>query len=451
MMMMNSSECLQLGVLTWMPHIIITGSPGKRLVTGSMIEVMDIIARHLGFCYKMIVSKDEIAGVRMPNGTWTGLIGDITKENFTFTGLGLSITPERAEDFDFTEYLYMEEWSAGFKRPQPEPDIAGFVKPYTFEAWILLIFSVVIVLGTSFLLRLITSKALRYKRKDLTASFLSPWQHNKDEVCVPEAHGNFKSSSAVYDSVLWTVSSLLGVSIQGSPSGEAVRLFTALWIMASFIIATVYRSNLNAMLISPTIHLPFNSLEELVESGLPVWTATGAMLHIAAQNAPNDTLLGRILTQFYGVQCPTNVPLAIKNMNEGVSVAATPRSALMQIMHTTFSALGKCVSYTMTDTYFKSNAASILLPKGSPWKGKLNPVITRLRESGLLNYAFSKGLQNATECLKAIRAKRNVSLRTLEFKDFYGVFLVFAGGMTIASASFVAEVFSKRKISNKKN
>ncbi|XP_068240949.1 glutamate receptor-like [Palaemon carinicauda] len=150
--------------MKWMPHIIITGSPGKRLVTGSMIEVMDIIARHLGFCYNMIISKDGIAGVKMPNGTWTGLIGDITKENFTFTGLGLSITPERAEDFYFTEYLYMEEWSAGFKRPQPEPDIAGFVKPYTFEAWIMLLFAVVIVLGTSFLLRLITSKALRYKR-----------------------------------------------------------------------------------------------------------------------------------------------------------------------------------------------------------------------------------------------------------------------------------------------
>lgn len=39
----------------------------------------------------------------------------------------------------------------------------------------------------------------------------------------------------------------------------------------AFIVGTVYRSNLKAMLILPKLHLPFNNIDELSESGLTVF------------------------------------------------------------------------------------------------------------------------------------------------------------------------------------
>lgn len=42
---------------------------------------------------------------------------------------------------------------------------------------------------------------------------------------------------------------------------------TSLWLLTSFVLATVYRSNLKAMLILPSFNIPFNNPEELVASG----------------------------------------------------------------------------------------------------------------------------------------------------------------------------------------
>lgn len=47
------------------------------------------------------------------------------------TALGLALTYQRAEDLDFSEYLYLEESSAAYKRPVLQPDVAGFLRPFT--------------------------------------------------------------------------------------------------------------------------------------------------------------------------------------------------------------------------------------------------------------------------------------------------------------------------------
>ena len=54
-----------------------------------------------------------------------------------------------------------------------------------------------------------------------------------------------------------------------------------MWFMTSLIIATVYRSNLKAMLIMPRIQLPFDNLEELHQSQYPLYTVKTSATHRA--------------------------------------------------------------------------------------------------------------------------------------------------------------------------
>lgn len=42
-----------------------------------------------------------------------------------------AITPETYEALDYSDFLYGDDVVVGFKRPELEPDLAGFVKPYT--------------------------------------------------------------------------------------------------------------------------------------------------------------------------------------------------------------------------------------------------------------------------------------------------------------------------------
>lgn len=63
------------------------------------------------------------------------------------------------------------------------------------------------------------------------------------------------------------------------PPKGALRILTSLWLLLSFILCTVYRSNLKAMLILPNIQLPFDNIDELSYSNLPVWLSLNSILH----------------------------------------------------------------------------------------------------------------------------------------------------------------------------
>lgn len=61
------------------------------------------------------------------------------------------------------------------------------------------------------------------------------------------------------------------------PRGGRVRLVGGLWLLVSFVLGTVYRSNLKAMLILPKLHVPFNSFEQLVDTDIPVHVIKGSI------------------------------------------------------------------------------------------------------------------------------------------------------------------------------
>ncbi|XP_066962291.1 uncharacterized protein [Macrobrachium rosenbergii] len=229
----------------------------------------------------------------------------------------------------------------------------------------------------------------------------------------------------------WTLASLLSQPLPGDLPGASVKIISGIWLVISLILGTVYRSNLKAMLILPTISLPFNNLEELYRSGLPVWVPTGSIMHNAAVESPSNSTLGRLRARFVGVDAPTDVPWGIRGMSSGQFVFAAPLSGIVQIIHTAFSKTGNCATYVMSESFFKTTLQCIMFPKDSPWKPKLDPLIIRLRESGILNHIYKKGVSNATECLKPVSSQGNTNLRPMDLGDFYGVFLVYAGGKTI--------------------
>lgn len=52
-----------------------------------------------------------------------------------------------------------------------------------------------------------------------------------------------------------------------------------LWLVAAFLLGIVYRSNLKAMLIVLRVILPFDSLEELVQSRIPTAIIKDSSIH----------------------------------------------------------------------------------------------------------------------------------------------------------------------------
>ncbi|XP_047477713.1 glutamate receptor ionotropic, kainate 5-like [Penaeus chinensis] len=471
---------------SFMPYIILSGPVDNPNVHGIMLEVLATIFSKIGYCpslylstrvpdsYEFVGHRNMVMGRPLPNGSWNGAGGLLQRREIDMTAMGLVITWERYQAFDVSEYLFMDELSAASARPRVEPHVDGFLRPFALTMWMM------ILLIT--LAMFVSSCVIRAGYANITED-----DNNEEEIhCGIENGGRRRFLAVVVDSVYWTVnpllsqgastetfySSLLGSAfsagykkkkkknlriyqrvknvypsrlsvapdqaVSRTPRGDSVRLISIVWLLICLILTTIYRSTLKAMLVLPKVSLPFNSLEQLVETGLPVWVSPLSALHVAATDSPQNSTLGKLSRQFI-MDNHSTIGKAVEELIDGKHVFAAPRSAIIHILHGTFSEKGRCTNYVMSEGFLEANMLSFIFPKGSPLKAKVDPLITRLRETGILNHAYKRGVVNATECLKPIANRLTNEIRILSLSDFVGVFLLYIGGIASSALAFILE------------
>ncbi|XP_068248210.1 glutamate receptor ionotropic, delta-2-like [Palaemon carinicauda] len=429
----SSSDCLVLSAIPYMPFLMLSDDPKTAKITGgTMLEVFKLLSQYMGFCYRYEISTDYAGGLELPNGSWTGVIGKILTGQADMAAVALAVTAPRAKAVDFSEFLYDDEWTATYARPSLEADIAGFIKPYDLSMWLITMASLVVSVGAMFFVRTTYSRIQQYWQNEI---------HDEKSTAGP---------SIINESCIWTLGTFLSQSVPRQVNGLSVRLITCFWILAAFIITNVYRCNLKAMLILPKVTLPFTNLDELVESGLPVWVPVYSVLHLGAKNAPRNTSLGRLYNQFVKPDDFVDVAKALRGVHAKQFVITGPRTVMEQVTDQYFSKLGYCSLYVMPGGMLKQTLLSLFFRKGSPLKAKFDPVIMRLKETGIFQNFYKKAVANATECLKPIALSPGSStLRPIGLEDFYGVFMIYGGGIFIALLTFIIEIFTARNSKGK--
>ncbi|KAK8392745.1 hypothetical protein O3P69_014880 [Scylla paramamosain] len=78
------------------------------------------------------------------------------------------------------------------------------------------------------------------------------------------------------------------------PTGGCARLAVGVWLLIGLILGTVYRSNLKALLIIPKLELPFDSMEDLIKSGITTAVVAGTSVHMDVVSANSDSILGKL-------------------------------------------------------------------------------------------------------------------------------------------------------------
>lgn len=63
---------------------------GKENFKGFCIDLAEKVANHINFTYDLYLVPDGAYGSKLPNGTWNGLIGELTK-NVSILSVYMSI------------------------------------------------------------------------------------------------------------------------------------------------------------------------------------------------------------------------------------------------------------------------------------------------------------------------------------------------------------------------
>ncbi|XP_063615597.1 uncharacterized protein LOC134788694, partial [Penaeus indicus] len=248
----------------------------------------------------------------------------------------------------------------------------------------------------------------------------------------------------VEESVRWTICHLIGQPVPQEPAGNGPRIAGGLWLLSAFILGVVYRGNLKAMLILPKVVLPFDTLQELTETNIPIWIPEGNLVHKAIMAATPDSAYYRLRKQML---VHLDVPRGTRETFGGLHAVAAPMTTIVFLIDLTFSTARKCKVYIISERLFKTVSMGLAMSKTFDQKTKLNRAIKRLKEFGITEYLRTTDLFNATECLKPLSSSvASGDLRALDIVDFLGVCAIYASGITVAAAVFVLElVLGRRK------
>nr|XP_053630900.1 glutamate [NMDA] receptor subunit 1-like [Cherax quadricarinatus] len=128
-----------------MPYITVHGLHPPFMVAGTMISLMRLMAAKLNYCVEFVVPNDVQFGDRLPNGSWSGLMGLLHRREVNMSGVIVGYNVKRTPIIDYSTPLYIDSSKIIYKRPVFPPDITGFVKPYTSTMWLLLALTILLV------------------------------------------------------------------------------------------------------------------------------------------------------------------------------------------------------------------------------------------------------------------------------------------------------------------
>ncbi|XP_070001080.1 glutamate receptor-like [Penaeus vannamei] len=401
-----------------------------------MAELFPVLMAYLDRCYVWVVPEPRVYGYKLPNGSWEGVIGLVARGEADLS-VPLSITTERLAAVDFTEPVFIDEFAIAYKLPSLKSDIRGFIKPFSPVLWLLMLFAAIIVcVSTWFVLRSYAAHGTRLmkdrKRRD--------------------SRGDNARERAVERSLLWTMCHLINQpscvisspspAVPWEPTGYAPRILGGLWLLVAFILGVVYRGNLKAMLILPTLELPFNNLQELADSDEVIWSPGSHIAHQLLMAAPPDSLYGSLAKKTF---VELNIPAGIQRTYQGKHAVITLMSAIIASSHDTFSKTGNCKIFVLPERFLRTTSMGILTGKGSNLKPKLDKAIKWIKEFGITEQLIRNKFSNGTNCVKPPTSNTgSQGLRALDIVDFFGVFVIYISGILLSGGVFVAEVIVKK-------
>ncbi|XP_050690835.1 glutamate receptor ionotropic, kainate glr-3-like isoform X3 [Eriocheir sinensis] len=283
---------------------------GLRAV-GPMVSLVQLIASSLNTCLVFLVPEDRLFGAQFPNGTWNGIMGLLERQEANMTGLALTMGPGREQVVVIGEWLYQDFRSLTYKYPVPEADIAGFVKPFTMQVW-----GVFLVTLLAVWLSLLASQTLQTNDGGRTG------EGSRAQIV----------DTNLWNSFLWAYGHPLAQPSAWWPRG-GVRLLAGVWLLLTLVLSTIYRSNLKAMLILPHLPLPFDTMEELIASGIPCFVVPDTVLHGNIMRADPKSQYGRLRRNLV---VHLDVAKATRDNMQGKHASLASHNSILTIIHNIF-------------------------------------------------------------------------------------------------------------------
>jgi hypothetical protein len=374
---------------------------------GTDVRVLRTVSEKLNASLEFrIPAGDERKGRRLPNGTWTGLKGDLIYDKADVIIGCLLINSDYHMMFDDTNIYLTERFAWTVARATPYPRWLSMSRVFTPESWVLLFVSVIIF--------------------GLVMKYLS------------SKHSESNSDWSVFKCILTVWAAFLGAGVPEMPRGNTLRVLFVCWVIHSMAINTIYQAFFTGFEVDPGLHHQIDTMQELLDTSA-----------VFAFSSPLDAfftedMLERLKPR---IRCePTNCldyVATVYNATTFISrfMLGYHREALVKKEH-------RHQVHQFGQDTIQLNAV-LLLQKGSPFLLLFNDVITRTVEAGLVEY-WKEAIIEERRLKAGVLAIESLKDSYVELNVLHlqGAFIFLFIGFAISSIGFLAELFFGKMLRN---
>lgn len=353
------------------------------------------------------VNVKEIWPVKLENGSWTGVLGEVFDKEADIAFSGLSINLDRYIHFDVTKVYYFSGllWIV----PCAEPFEGWYSITRVFSASLWSLIFIMIFLSAGFM----------YFTSKYCPQFI-------------EAVDSYRNISNCFYNV-WAI--FLGTSVPNMPVTDHLKFFFVILVWYSLAINTVFQAFVTSYLIDPGFHKQISSLEDLIASGIEYGYYPGL-----------DVLLPKKSDWRFKEITSHRIPC----YNESCAERAVVKKDFATLTDTMYTEYMK--TYAAYDSYgrpavcsFKQESkvrpVAMYLKKGSFLTENANRAISIAIEAGLNTFWWKNILHTLRNKAAAVAEQTLKDDYTVFLLDhLQGVFYLLALGHCLAFLTFTGEL-----------
>ncbi|XP_042237196.1 probable glutamate receptor [Homarus americanus] len=405
---------LEVSAVHWPPHIVVeeaVGGGGELTVGGPMADLLTTLADSLNFTYKIVQPGDRAWGAKLPNGTWSGMVGQVSRQEVDIALGPFGISEARFKVVDYTSSFYYDDRSILAMKGLPEVDPWGFLYPFTPLVWAALVAALlvaclaVVVLG----------------------SRPKTWTHLSWVSQLLFLH--------------FRIVLLQDLSMKTSSGRE--RLVVGGWMVVAMMLMWSYSGTLISLLAVRHVPQPLQSIRDAVQdsSVTVIMTPNTVVTDIISKIKSGDLkdlndlkYVGRVLYQL-AKDNPHSMNTHVRHQRH---VIIGPTLSADLLIANLFAKTGKCDFYKARQTFFTTHHCMIG-QKGNPIVPAMSHRLRGLVESGVYEHWLFNSIPFMTSC--RLSPSKITVKEALTLKSLWGTVVLLAAGLLLAFASFCLELF----------
>ncbi|OWF40647.1 glutamate receptor U1-like [Mizuhopecten yessoensis] len=435
----QATRRLTISTLLQPPYVMVddenTGS-GNATYKGFINDLMELLGDRLKFKYELVPVIDQMFGTLLPNGTWTGAVGQVVSANANMAAGPITVTSNRAKFVDFSQPFQFTGPVIVMRRPDekmpPFKDrLLHILKPFRNDVWLL-----------SCLAYLITGSIV------YIISYCNPYEWRRmsrdGEATIREGE-----SFTCLNSFWFTISAVFLQGFTRSPRSTGARIVVITWWFFVIVFFASYVGNLSNLLrVGPRpsaieTYAKVRSFNDLALN-------EEIIVHVVKGEATQANIMNSKITehQTLATKISKNKESLVNTIGEGIqlvmeSAPGTRAVIIESAMAKYYTEQAGCQLYFVNDLLLTTQYG-LVLPLNSSDMKAVNQALLTLSENGELRRLEAKWFRG--HCNKYMLEKSEDEkfeiphFYPLDLGSFSGALFILAIGLVLGGLVTLLEI-----------